>query len=261
MENNEEKKIILKTISIKDLWNVLRGCWMFMLALAIIVSVAGYLYGKSNYVPMYSSSATLYLLGTNEGGEVGEDDKGQWTVNYTLANVVIDDSIYLLTSRTVLNQLGDELGVANGYGAFKGGITIANPEGTRVLEVRAVASSPELAKQIVDGVCRIGSESINDVLDYNQMHVFEAGSYNPYPYNGISFSTYGLYGVIAAVVTYVVFLALFLFDTYIHTEEDIDRYLGVSVLGDIPDAEEGKKKGKYAYGKNISKKKKTEAKK
>ena len=156
MENNEDKKIILKTISIKDLWNVLRGCWMFMLVIAIVVSVVGYLYGKSNYVPMYSSSATLYLLGTNEGGEVGgeidEEDKGQWTVNYTLANVVIDDSIYLLTSRTVLNQLGDELGVANGYGAFKSGITIANPEGTRVLEVKAVASSPELAKGIVDAL-------------------------------------------------------------------------------------------------------------
>ncbi len=247
----DKEKIALKTISLKDLWNVLRGCFHYVIIAVVAVSVVFYFYAKSNYVPMYSSTATLYLLGTNENadGEGSANSDQQWTLNYALANVVIDDSTYLLTSRTVLNKLGDELGVKNGYGSFKSGISISNPEGTRVLVVTATASSPEMAKQIVDGVCRIGAESINDILDYDQLRVFEEGDYSPYAVNGVSFISYLIYGIAAGVLIYIVFLALFLFDTYIHTDDDIECCLGLSILGDIPDAEEAKKKGKYVYGK------------
>ena len=55
------------------------------------------------------------------------------------------------------------------------------------------------------------------------------------------------YGVIMAAGVYIAFLILFLFDNYIHSEEDIERYLGVSVIGDIPDADAPKKKSKYKY--------------
>ena len=248
----DKEKIALKTISLKDLWNVLRGCFYYVIIAVVVVSVAFYFYAKANYVPMYSSTATLYLLGTRENTEIdpeGNSDQ-QWTVNDALANVVRADSAYLLTSRTVLNKLGDELGVKNGYGAFKSGISISNPEDTRVLEVTATATSPEMAKQIVDGVCRIGAESINEILDYDQLRVYEEGTYSPYAINGVSFTSYLIYGIAAGGVIYIIFLALFLFDNYIHTDDDIERCLGLSILGDIPDAEEAKKKGKYAYGKN-----------
>ncbi len=246
----DKEKIGLKTISLKDLWNVLRGCFHYVIIAAVVVSVAFYFYAKANYVPMYSSTATLYLLGTKENSALDENGKldQQWTVDYALANVVRADSRYLLTSRTVLNKLGDELGVKNGYGAFKSSISITNPEETRVLEVTAIATSPEMAKQIVDGVCRIGAESINRTLNYDQLQVFEEGTYSPYAINGVSFTNYLIYGIAAGGLIYIVFLALFLFDNYIHTDDDIERCLGLSILGDIPDADEAKKKGKYAYG-------------
>ena len=56
-----------------------------------------------------------------------------------------------------------------------------------------------------------------------------------------------LYILIAAALVYFIFLAIFLFDNYIYTEEDIETYLGLSVIGDIPDANESdKRKKKYS---------------
>ncbi len=237
------EKITIKTISLKDLWNILRGCYLFVLVAAVLVTTLMYVRAKINYSPMYSSSGTLYLISKNEGAE---ESKNEWTVDYTLANVVVSDTIYVLQSRTVLNAVGEEVGIKNGYNALKSNITITHPEDTRVLEITAKASSPEMAKKIVDALSVIGPVEANNVLRYDRIQVYEEGTYSNWAINQVSITSYLTYGLLAGVLVYVVFLGMFLFDNYIHTEEDIERYLGISIIGDIPDAEAPKKKNKYA---------------
>ena len=245
------EKITLKTISFKDLWNVYRGCFLFVIAAGILVTSLMFVRAKMNYSPMYSSSGTLYLISKNEGGS---SSKNEWTVDYTLANVVIEDTMYLLKSRTVLNAVGDEVGIKNGYGALRSAITIKNPEDTRVLEITATASSPELAKKIVDSLSVIGPEKVNEELSYNSIRVYEEGTYSNWAINQVSFMSYIKFGFLAGVAVYVVFLCMFLFDNYIHTDDDIERYLGISIIGDIPDADAAKKKNKYKkYKKDTNK--------
>ena len=236
-------KITLKTISLKDLWNVFRGCFLFVIAAVLLVTSLLFVRAKMNYVPMYSSQGTLYLINENTDSE---QSKNEWTVDYTLANVVIEDTMYLLKSRTVLNTVGDEVGIKNGYGALRSSITINNPEDTRVLEITATASSPELAKNIVDTLSKVGPEAAERQLSYGNLRVFEEGTINNWPINTVSFMQFLKFGLIAGVAVYVVFLCMFLFDNYIHTEDDIERYLGLSVIGDIPDADAPKKKNKYS---------------
>ncbi len=239
-------KITLKTISLKDLWNVFRGCFLFVIAAGLLVTSLLYVRAKMNYSPMYASQGTLYLI---NGNKSDEQSKNEWTVDYTLANVVIEDTIYLLKSRTVLNAVGDEVGIKNGYGALQSAITIVNPEDTRVLEITVTASSPELAKNIVDSLSKIGPEAAERQLSYGNLRVFEEGTLNNWPVNVVSFMSYIKYGIVAAAAVYIIFLCMFLFDNYIHTEEDIERYLGLSVIGEIPDADAPKKKSKYSKSK------------
>jgi len=239
-------RISLKTISLKDLWNVLRGCFWFVLAAGIVFTVGMYAYAKVTYSPLYSSKGTMYLINTD--AEVDKDNpqsQNQWTYEYTLANVVISDTVYILKSRTVLDNVGKEIGINNGYNALSGSITIFHPEDTRVLEITAVASTPENAKKIVDSLCKYGPEEANNVLQYDRIRVYEEGTYSNWAINQISFSNYIKFGIIGGALVYLIFLAMFLFDNYIHTEEDIERYLGVSIIGDIPDADAPKKKNKY----------------
>lgn len=237
-------KVTLKTISLKDLWNVFRGCFLFVIAAAVIFTVGMYTYAKMTYSPLYSSRGTLYMIPKYEEGT--EISKNDWTYDYTIANVVISDTIYVLQSRTVLNQVGEDIGIKNGHGALSGRISISNPKDTRVLEITATASSPETAKKIVDSLCVRGPEEANRVLQYDRIQVYEEGTYSNWAINQVSLGGYIKFGIIAGALVYIIFLAMFLFDNYIHTEDDIERYLGLSILGDIPDADAPKKKNKYA---------------
>lgn len=237
------EKVSLKTISLKDLWNVFRGCFIFVFIAAILATTLMYFRAKMNYTPMYSSSGTLYLISNSEGGE---QSKNEWTVDYTLANVVVSDTIYVLKSRTVLNEVGNQLGIKNGHSVLKSKITINHPEETRVLEITAKASSPEMAKKIVDTLSVVGPAEANNVLRYDRIQVYEEGTLNTWPINQVSVMEYLPFGALAGIAVYIVFLCMFLFDNYLHTDEDIERVLGVSIIGDIPDADASKKNGKYA---------------
>lgn len=237
------KKLALKSITAKDLWNILKRCYLIVIAVAIIVTVVLYVRAKSSYVPVYSSTATVVLIGESDG----EFDVNEFANEYNIAYRIINECQYLMKTRRVLDAAGVDVGISNGYGALYSRVLVENPEGTRVFQITATASSPEMAKKIVDSVAKNGIEEIQTVFAYDQLRVFEEGSLNPYPSNSISFSTYLKYGIIGGVAVYVIFLLLFLFDNYIHTEEDIEQYLGLSVIGDIPDANYARKKRYSAY--------------
>ncbi len=229
-----ENKPYSKVITVKDLWNVLRGCFMFVILAAVLCTGAGYIWGKLHYSPRYSSMATILLVGENDGEGF---DMNQFANDYNVAYRIIDECVIMLKSRTVLDAVGEEVGIANGYGSLSGAIVIENPEDTRLIRITATASTPELAKQIVDSVCNQGAAAVNDMYGIEDLvRTFEKGTLNTWPVNAIGIFSYAKYGIIAAILVYIVFFAMFLFDNYIHTEEDIESYLGAKVIGDIPDA-------------------------
>lgn len=240
--NNDGNKIALKTISLLDLWNVLRGCFIFVIIAAVLVTTVVYFNAKSKHVPMYSSTATIYLIGVYEG----DFNVDEFANDYNVAYRVIDECSYLLKSRRVMSAVSDDLKATTGDGTV-GAITIDVPKDTRIINITATANSPQRAKQVVDSVCKCGAEEMKNWLAYDQFRVFQEGTLNYWPINNINIFTFAKFGIIAGGLVYIIFLAIFLFDNYIRTEEDIEMYLGLTILGDIPDADAPDKyKKKYS---------------
>ena len=165
---------------------------------------------------------------------------------------VVNDCTYLLKSHTVLDEVISSLNLDMEYEDLYDCVSTSNPEDTRILEVTVKADSPELAKRIVDRICTIGSKRIEDAMGFQQVNLYELGTTDPDPCNSTRMLTFAFAGVVAAVVTYVIFLIIFLLDDRIKTDdENLERYLGLSVLGNIPNAD-GRKSGKYGYYKTYA---------
>ena len=161
------------------------------------------------------------------------------------------DYDYMLKSPKALNSVCKELekeGIITSYGILRSSISINNPENTRMLEVRIVSDDPATAKRTVDVLCEIGIDIITSVMDSeDQITIFEEGSLNPAPCNRQSPWTFALIGAICAIVVYLIFVAMYLFDDRIKSEEDITEYLSLSVLGDIPEINSSNEKH-HVYG-------------
>lgn len=253
MENSSSVRVV----TLKELWEIfIRRLWV-MLLIAVLCAGGFYAIIQLTFVPRYQSTATLYILNQNttQDSSVSED--------FSLALKVVNDCDYLLKSHSVLDEVIDELGLDISYEDLSECISTSNPEDTRILEVSVEADSPEEAKRIVDKVCRTGTESITAAMGFQQVNLYEYGTLDDVPCNRTSLTTYAMVGLIAAVLTYTVFLILFLVDDTIKTDEDIERYLGLTNLGDIPATGDSGKKhygNGYSYGYGYGQKAKQSAK-
>lgn len=242
MRNREESKVV----TLKELWAIfVQHLWVLGL---IAVAAAGItcLASRLTYVPAYSSTATLYILRQNSDTDTGSSDS-----DFSLALKVVSDCDYLLKSHSVLDEVIQTLGLDTSYDQLSRKVSISNPDNTRILKVTVQSDTPEKAKQIVDMLCEIGQEKIMKAMGFQQVNLYEYGTFEPNPCNTPKTVTCLMVGVAAAVLAYAVFLIAFLLDDRIRTDEDVERYLGLSILGDIPDANDTKnRQGGYytAYG-------------
>lgn len=233
----------VRVVTLKDLWGIfIHRLWVMTLA-AVVVAGGLLLINRLTFIPTYSSTATLYILRQDNDTSIGNSDS-----DFSLALKVVNDCDYLLKSHSVLDEVIQELNLEIDYKNLSKSVSTSNPENTRILEVTVESDSPENAKRIVDALCEIGQEKITEAMGFQQVNLYEYGTLNDKPCNTTSMTTYLLAGMIAAILVYSIFLIIFLLDDRIRTEEDIERYLGLSILGDIPNAND-KKNHQYGYHK------------
>lgn len=246
-----DNKTSTRIITLKDLWDIfVHRLWIIALA-ALMAVIAVFAANKLTFEPRYASTATMYILRQSDQ----EISSSEASNDFSLALKVVNDCDYFLKSHTVLDAVSKELDLEIEYEDLYDSISTANPQDTRILEVTVEADSPKLAKKIVDSICMIGAESINNAMGYEQVNLYELGVLDDEPCNELSLLVYFIVGAVIAVLVYSIFFMKFLLDDTIKTDEDIDRYLGLSILGDIPDANASHKKGygyrkghKYGYG-------------
>ncbi len=238
------KKMTTRQIMLEDLWRILVERWVWIAVVAVLFTVGMFALDRATFVPQYESTSTLYLL-----RQESADDKvaSSMVSDFSIGLNVVNDCTHLIKSHSVLDETIESLGLNATYEQLEKSISTFSPEESRVMEVTVVAGSPQAAKAIVDKVCEIGRERIKDAVDFDQVRVFEKGTLEEKPCNVKGMSTFICFGLIAAILMYCFFLTLFLLDDKLYTDEEIERYLGLSVLGDIPSVNDTKSKAKYRY--------------
>lgn len=246
-KNMENKKNSARAITIKELWGIfIQRLWVLILVAAIGVGVA-YTVVQLTFVPQYESVATLYIMREDD-----DDSPSEKVQEYNLAIRVLYDCDYILKSHKVLDQVivklkNSEDPIDLTYGELRSSITISNPTDTRILEVKVVGDTPEEAKRTVDALCEIGTGSISTLMNEGQVTLYEYGLKSTSPCNKTGIMTFMLIGVAIAVGVYMIFVIAYMVDDRIKSDEDIENYFGLSVLGDIPDASEQQNKRYGSY--------------
>lgn len=240
-----------RVVTFGDLKDELLAHFWMILGVAIICMGLFAGYKALTFTPEYESRATLYILKQD-----GRNSDEYTSSDFSLALNVVNDCTYLLRSHKVLDEVINDLDLEMSYEHLARRISTSNPDGTRVLEVIVRADTPENARKLVDRVCQVGADAITDAMGFQQVNLYEYGTLNNNPCNRTSYKTYALIGMGAALLTYAVYLLVFLLNDRIRTEEDVREYFGLSVLGEIPNSSsrgrgrygtEYRKKGKYAY--------------
>lgn len=251
MNTNENEEVIV--INIKDMAVLfLKRLWLILLA-AIIAGGACFAWLTYTYEEEYTSKATIFLYYTD-----GAKSASAAASYLEVALYVLNDCEGILTSRLVINKVIDEvtsdLSLSSrwrrevgelGYNGIKQSISISNVTDSRILEIAVRTSDPELSKLLVDKICAYGAAEIENYLGFKQVSIIDEGTLNRHPSNSVSTIIPLAVAILAGLFVFAVALLIKISDNKINCAEDVEKYLDLSVLGEIPVVASTSKNRKY----------------
>ena len=220
------------TIGIVDVWHVFLKRWWIMLIALAVVFTGTFIALSATYEEAYTSKSTIMVRNPEENLSASSS-----AYYYDLTKTAVNDCQILMTSRTALYQVIDDLHLDDfgmTYSTLLSMIKITGYADSHVLEVSVTSDDPELSKEIVDALCAIGAQQIQAHIDFATARVIDEGTLNRHPSNSVNVQLAIIAAILAAIITLGVFVILHVADDRIRTSEDIEKRLGLSVLGVIP---------------------------
>ena len=229
-------------IDLREVFFALKKRALIILAALVAGALIAGAYTKLLVTPMYSSTATMRVL-TKERTLTSLAD-------LQMGSQLTKDYSMLITSRTVLQDVIDELDLDITTGALKSCITINNPTDTRILEITVSASDPEKARDITNKLAEISSDYIGDQMEVIPPKIIEEAVVPNVPTSPSLKKNIMLGALAGAVLAAGVVVLMSVLDDSIRSEDDIENFLGMPTLASVPDRKD------YISGKTKKKTKK-----
>ncbi len=233
---------------------LLSRLWILILSGILVGGIAGFV-TRMTYVPTYTSTADLYIIGNSGSGLASSllDNISALQIGSQLTK----DYMVLLESRPVIEQVADNLELDMTYEEIinSGMIGIENPDNTRILQVSVTTQDPELSKRIVNNLIRVGKKRIADVMGNSEPNIVDDGVDGVLSESSHFIRNIALGLIAGAFLAAFLIVVTYLMDDTIKSSEDLEKYLGLNTLGTIPLAEEhSSKSGKRSQSKKSRKK-------
>lgn len=234
-------------IDLLELFQALKKKLWLLLAVTVLCGGAAGMFSRLVLTPQYTSTAMVYIL--------SKETTLTSLADLQIGSQLTKDYSVIVTSRLVLEDVIETLELKDTYEELKEKITIDNPKDTRILTISAIDPDPQLAKAKADAVANISSEYIGELMEMVPPKMIEDGVV-PTEQTSPNNLRNALLGAAAGflLVCGVVILEVLMNDT-VRTEEDVEKYLGLTVLAMVPQRKGEVMEDKEALLKNASTKK------
>lgn len=224
-------------IDLKEIFYALRRRILAIVAAGLLFGCLACAYAGFIMSPVYTSSSTMLVL-TKETTLTSLTD-------LQIGSQLTKDYSILVTSRPVLTEVIKELDLPVNYKQLAGMVSVSNPDGTRILQISVNYGDAEMAKEIVDQLSETASAYIGAQMEVTPPKIIEKGEV-PTAKSSPNVKRMTMLGILAGLVLSAgVVIVLNIMDDTIRSEEDIQKYLGLSTLSSVPDRKDyinGRKK-------------------
>lgn len=221
-------------IDLLEIFYVLKAKIVIIIASMLLVAGLFAVYSLYLATPVYQSSSRLYILTKS-------------TSITSLADIQMGTSLTqdykeLITSRTVVEQVIENLGLNYTYEDMVEQISIDNPNNTRIIKITVRDNVPEDAKLIVDELTDVARDKISSIMATDAPNVVEYGTVPVYPISPNKKKNVLIGALLGAFIACAIIVVRFLLDDTVKNADDVEKYLGLNTLTSIPLREEDNKK-------------------
>ncbi len=218
-----------ETIDLKEYFTIIKKrFWIIALITIISVLVSA---GVSFFVlkPVYETTTTL-IVDTDKDKETKMITGDQFSVTQKLAVTYGE----IIKSRTVLEPVIEKLDLEETYEELTEKIVVSPVKDTQIISISVQDTDPKMAMDIANQIPKVFSKEVKRITSANTVEVIDEAINQEEPIKPNKLMNVAIAGVLGAMIgLFVVFLKEYL-DNKIKTPQDIEKHLGLSVLGVIP---------------------------
>lgn len=214
-------------IDLLDLFLYLKKKVVIICAVVFACAACGFLFTKLFIPYTYTASTRIYILNRQSETSVVSSD-------YTISNYMVNDYKVLITGQNVTKEVVKQLDLDMTHQQLSGRIEVTSPDNTRILQINVTDTDPQRAADIVNCVRKVSMGQILEIMNVDAVNlVYEADVPREPSGPSAKLNTF-MAAIIGFVAVVGVFVAIYLLDDTIRTEEDVEKHLGLATLGVIP---------------------------
>lgn len=223
-------------IELRQYWNVLRKRWMIVVALPLIAALTSGVISFFVIKPVYQASTTL-IVG-KKASESGPDAGKILDNNVLLANQQLAKTYALIAqSRTVEQKVIDELDLELTVEGLDRLISINPVKTTEILEIQVSNTNSELAASIANTMAQEFSKAVIEIKKVDSVSIIDTAVIPNKPIKPNKTLNVLIAFVVGLMASVGLIFLLEYMDNTVKTSSDVEKLLGIPVLGIIPDYE------------------------
>lgn len=229
-------------IDLLELFNVLLRKMGVIILSGVIFGCLAILGTKLLITPQYQSVTKLYVLNKQENTMLSMAD-------LQTSSQLTKDYAEIIKSRKVTEAVIAELGLDMKHGEMLNKITVETASDNRILTIKVLDPDPYLARDIANALRIVAAEHIKNVTDSEAVNVVDEANVPDGKYSPNTMKNGVMGGFLGCILAAGIVILQYMMNDTIRIAEDVERYLGLSVLGTIPLTKtDSKKKKKIKRG-------------
>ncbi|WML45832.1 Wzz/FepE/Etk N-terminal domain-containing protein [Neobacillus sp. PS3-40] len=218
------EKIKAKEINLKELYAVIKKRMWVVIIMVVITTLLGAFYSYSTNIPMYQASSRIII---------GADPEFRNTLQ-----VIIKDT-------TVLEKVVESLKLKTSPEALSGQINVASIDNSQVVSISVTDTDPDRAAKIANTTATVFKNEIPNIVSFNNVRLLSDAKVNSWPINQNQKKIILVSLIIGLVIGIGLVFLLDSLDDSIRSTQDVEKILGLTLLGRVPSVNKKNLKKKY----------------
>ena len=213
-------------IDLLEIFYALKKKILLVLMVALVGGCIAAAYTQFLMTPIYSSTSSILVL--------SKETTLTSLADLQLGASLTSDYTVLITSTPVMEQVISDLDLDMTAEQLKESVSINNPTDTRILEITVNNTDSKMAKKIVDEIANVSSSYIGDKMEVIPPKIIEVGKIATVRTSPSVKKNAALGFLLGFLVCAAIVVVYAVMDDTIKTEDDIEKYLGMTTLAVLP---------------------------
>ena len=224
----------LEEISLREIFFILKKhikliVLLLVLAVAISSVVTFFILDKE-----YSAFTTLMVGKPRDYINENKIEYNELLLNQKLVSTYGE----LIKTRVVSEKVISNLGLSLSYNTFRSKVNVSLVKDTEIIGITVTDTDPLLAAEIANETAAVFMDTVQEIMKVENVQVIDEAEPSEYPVSPRPMLNIAIAAILGLMLGIFLAFLLEMLDNTIKTPEDVEKYLGLTVIGSIPNVED-----------------------